>query len=203
MASRPRHQDVRADLLQYATEAFERDGYGRASLAGIAADAGYTKGAVYSGFGSKAALFAEVCGAQFEALTGRTLDVVGRELAVEGGGRADLVARLAAVLTSLTFDGDARWPLLLHEFQAVGLRDESVASEYRALTARRVRFLAEALGEHPRLAGLSAERLERTSSLTLVLVHTLAVEHRLSPEAMDRRGGELSFTALLDSALPD
>ena len=202
MASRPRHADVRAEMLAAATEAFERDGYGRASLAGIAAEAGYTKGAVYSGFGSKAVLFAEVCTAQFEALTLRALEEVGRELSAEGTGRADLITRLASVLTSLTYDGGGRWPLLLHEFQAVALRDGTVAEEYRILSERRVRFLADALAAHPRLAALDHDRLRRTSSLALMLVHTLAVEHHLSAGAMDRRSGELSFTALLDGVLP-
>lgn len=202
MATRPRHADVRAEVLAAATEAFERDGYGRASLAGIAAEAGYTKGAVYSGFGSKAALFAEVCTAQFEALTLRALDEVARELAAEGTGRTELVTRLASVLTSLTYDSGGRWPLLLHEFQAVALRDGTVAEEYRVLSDRRVRFLADALGAHPRLAPLGSERLRRISSLSLMLVHTLAVEHRLSAGVVDRRSGELSFTALLDGALP-
>lgn len=202
MASRPRHADVRADLLARAAEAFARDGYVKASLAGIAAEAGYTKGAVYSGFGSKAALFAEVCAARFEDLTVRTLREVEGVLGAEDVDRDDLVRGLAEVLTDLTFGPAADVALLLHDMQAVALRDPAVAEEHRALDARRVGFLAEALEAHPRLAALGPEQLRRLSSLVLALVHALAVGHLLTPGTLDRRSAELSFTALLETVLP-
>jgi len=66
MASRPPRDTVRSDVLAQATVAFEKEGYARASLARIAADADYTKGAIYSSFGSKAELH--------EAFTQRRVD---------------------------------------------------------------------------------------------------------------------------------
>jgi AcrR family transcriptional regulator len=51
---------TRADLLAAATRAFARQGYEGASVGDIAADAGYTKGALYAHFGSKNELFLEV-----------------------------------------------------------------------------------------------------------------------------------------------
>jgi AcrR family transcriptional regulator len=51
---------TRADLLAAATRAFARQGYEGASVGDIAADAGYTKGALYAHFGSKSELFLEV-----------------------------------------------------------------------------------------------------------------------------------------------
>ncbi|WP_036339028.1 TetR family transcriptional regulator, partial [Micrococcus luteus] len=44
---------------------FGREGYARSSLARIAAEAGHTKGAVYSGFAGEPDLFAAACTAQF------------------------------------------------------------------------------------------------------------------------------------------
>lgn len=51
---------TRTELLDAAARAFARQGYEGASLGDIAADAGYTKGAVYAHFGSKHELFLEV-----------------------------------------------------------------------------------------------------------------------------------------------
>ena len=47
---RPRREDVRAQILEAAIVVFYREGYGAASMQKIAAEAGFTKGAVYSNF---------------------------------------------------------------------------------------------------------------------------------------------------------
>lgn len=51
---------TRTALLSAAKSVFAREGYGGASLDQIAADAGYTKGAVYTHFASKEELFLEL-----------------------------------------------------------------------------------------------------------------------------------------------
>lgn len=56
---------TRAELLDAAARAFARHGYEGAALGDIAADAGYTKGAVYAHFGSKQELFVEVARRHF------------------------------------------------------------------------------------------------------------------------------------------
>ncbi|MGO1509944.1 MAG: TetR/AcrR family transcriptional regulator [Actinomycetaceae bacterium] len=53
-------EETRRDLVLSALAHFTRDGYAGASLEKIAADAGYTKGAVYSNFSGKAELFLAV-----------------------------------------------------------------------------------------------------------------------------------------------
>ncbi|TKR27084.1 TetR family transcriptional regulator [Cellulomonas hominis] len=58
---------TREELLDAAARAFARHGYEGASLGDIAADAGYTKGAVYAHFGSKHELFLEVARRQIAA----------------------------------------------------------------------------------------------------------------------------------------
>lgn len=58
---------TRSELLDAAARAFARQGYEGASLGDIAADAGYTKGAVYAHFGSKHELFLEVARRQIAA----------------------------------------------------------------------------------------------------------------------------------------
>lgn len=55
-----RKQETREALVVAALLAFARDGYHGASLEGIATDAGYSKGAIYSNFDGKADLFLAV-----------------------------------------------------------------------------------------------------------------------------------------------
>ena len=55
-----RRAQTRERLLDAAAEVFNRLGYHGASLEAVAEAAGYTKGAVYSNFASKAELFVEV-----------------------------------------------------------------------------------------------------------------------------------------------
>jgi AcrR family transcriptional regulator len=62
-----RRAQTRAELLAAARRAFVRDGFHAASLDGIAEDAGYTKGAFYSNFGSKDDLLVAVLDGHFSA----------------------------------------------------------------------------------------------------------------------------------------
>ncbi|WP_066586005.1 TetR/AcrR family transcriptional regulator [Cellulomonas timonensis] len=55
-----RQQQTRSALIDAARTVFARDGYHRARLEAIAHEAGYSKGAVYSNFDGKAALFLAV-----------------------------------------------------------------------------------------------------------------------------------------------
>ena len=55
-----RQRQTRAALIDAARTVFARDGYHRARLEAIAHEAGYSKGAVYSNFDGKAALFLAV-----------------------------------------------------------------------------------------------------------------------------------------------
>ncbi|MGM7679105.1 TetR/AcrR family transcriptional regulator [Microbacterium sp. A94] len=52
-----RQRETREALILAALDAFSRDGYHATSLEGIAHDAGFSKGAVYSNFASKSDLF--------------------------------------------------------------------------------------------------------------------------------------------------
>jgi len=202
VATRPRSADVRADLLHHAARAFEREGYVKASLARIAADAGYTKGAVYSGFGGKPRLFAEVCSVEFERLTTQAMKEVARALHEDGLDREELIARLAEALAGTVLETSGHWPVLLHEFQAVALRDDVVGAEYAAFTRRRRDFLVSLLEDHERFSALGREELTRVAALILMLVHTLTVERHLRPEEMDRRTVLSNIATLVGALLP-
>lgn len=65
-----RQRETREALVLAALDAFARDGYHAASLEGIAADAGFSKGAVYSNFDGKSDLFLAAMDYNLERLRG-------------------------------------------------------------------------------------------------------------------------------------
>src|SRR5699024_692292 len=88
---RSRTEQTRADLLDAAARVIARQGYEGASVDDIVSEAGYTKGALYSNFGSKSALFV--------ALAHRWFDVPADVTTAGGVGGAglDLEGLFAAV----------------------------------------------------------------------------------------------------------
>ncbi|NED97058.1 TetR/AcrR family transcriptional regulator [Phytoactinopolyspora alkaliphila] len=69
-----RKQETREALLVAAIATFARDGYHGASLEGIANEAGFSKGAVYSNFDGKAELFLAVMDYNLQILRGEDWD---------------------------------------------------------------------------------------------------------------------------------
>lgn len=88
---------TRADLLAAAAKLFAERGYEGASVGDIAAEAGYTKGALYAHFGSKNDLFLELARGQLfcsdggDASHGDLAEELSSSLAVVGEGPAMLL----------------------------------------------------------------------------------------------------------------
>ena len=175
-ATRPRRDEVRARVLEAAGQVFAERGFAAASLDQVAAAAGFTKGAVYSNFGSKDELFLALMAeegarrvAAVEAALARTTDLPGALAAVG--------AELSAPATT--------WQLLFLEFWQRAVRDPDVRVAFvasrRDLRARIADVVARFLADHPVRTGWDAE------SLTVVLValtHGLAVESLADPDAV-------------------
>jgi AcrR family transcriptional regulator len=119
-----KQEQTRARLLEAAATVFARRGYHVATLEEVAAEAGFTKGAVYSNFDSKDALF---------------LALVDDELAKR-------VQEIGAVLEASASSGDIEaeaerqfqrfvreephWPFLFYEFFAYGARRPELRAEF-------------------------------------------------------------------------
>src|SRR5690625_3096253 len=69
-----RQHQTRVALIDAGRAVFARDGFHGARLDRIAQEAGFSKGAVYSNFDSKADLFLAVMDANFDLLEGANLD---------------------------------------------------------------------------------------------------------------------------------
>jgi AcrR family transcriptional regulator len=123
---------TRAKLVQTARREFMRHGFNGASLDQIADAAGYSKGAVYSNFESKADLFLSVLDAHFED---RARDYAGVAL---DGGTADESYRAVARFRIAAAERDPGWEPLLLEFWTYAARRPHLRA---ALAERRERFL--------------------------------------------------------------
>lgn len=110
---------TRADLIGVAREQFLRAGYAATSLDGIAAAAGYSKGAVYSNFKDKPTL----CGAVLEEIHRDKLGEL-RRLAADAADFDDIDGRVDAVGAWLEQTaGDVGWTMLELEFVVLSRHD--------------------------------------------------------------------------------
>jgi len=116
-----RRELTRQTLVEAAADVFARKGFYGASLEEIAEAAGFTRGAIYSNFGSKEELLYAV----LEYSIDRQLQAVTGAMEEEGGGAiADAVAASAAWRTAAPL-GD-HWPALSLELRLSALRNPEV-----------------------------------------------------------------------------
>lgn len=175
---------------------FRELGYAGARLDAIANRAGFTKGAVYSNFSSKQALFSELLAEHSQALTdGISADV--RELDPQTA-----VDRTSAALAAQLVE-DPQWHLLVLEFALQAGRDEHVREVYvaqrralRSTMAERLRAQAEQWGITPRLDA------ENAATMLLATLYGLAVEHAADPRAVDTAIVTESVAAVLNRMWP-
>ena len=132
---------TRAELLATAREQFLRAGYAATSLDGIAASAGYSKGAVYSNFRDKPTL----CGAVLEGihqdklgeLAALAADAAGFDTADE---RADAIGEWIERTV-----GDVGWTMLELEFVVLSRHDAELNEMIVGLRERASATVAQML----------------------------------------------------------
>jgi AcrR family transcriptional regulator len=139
-------RETRDRLLSAASEVFTERGFGAASVEEIAAAAGFTRGAFYSNFPDKDAIF----------------------LALMDERLAHNVASVTAVMTRATpatlFDAlraseatggpQSPWPVLEAEFRAHALRNEAARARLVEHDRAEVEALAQAVAAHFEALGL-------------------------------------------------
>jgi AcrR family transcriptional regulator len=127
---------VREEVLAAALEEFLANGYHGATLDRMVAAAGYTKGAVYSRYGSKAELFLALLEERIAHRAEQT-----RQLADGLHGVAGVV-ELIERWTEIQYR-DLAWTLLVVEFRVHAARQPELLSRYRALHERTLAGVAE------------------------------------------------------------
>ena len=127
---------TRERLLAAAERVLAGHGYGGASIDLITAEAGYSKGAIYSNFESKEAVFLELLRVYME----RDMAELGRIVSLPPH---QLSAALSAWLETMHCDSDC--PLLVTELQLHARRNPVFAKRYYALQDQQTRALARIL----------------------------------------------------------
>ncbi len=165
-----RSAQTRDELLAAAERRFFVHGYHGTTLDDIAEDAGYTKGAVYSTFKSKAGLFL----ALFDEVTDRRLAQLHELLAPHD----DDEARFRALGGHPVDDRNTQFLLLAIEFWTHAAREPAVLEEF----STRYRSFRDSLAElGPRDSALGPERW---AMVTLALANGLALERLIDPDGV-------------------
>ena len=179
-------EDTRRRLLDAARRVFLRRGFHASSLDLVAEEAGFTKGAVYSRFESKADLFLALLEeriaqriAEMEAEASRQHGPV--ELGTAMGRQWDAKLRQ-----------DEAWSLLLIEFRLHAARNAALNRRYAALHARLRRAIAAMIERETREVGeqmpIDAEDVARAAlALGTGAVLERAVEGDAFPPHLSER----------------
>jgi len=171
-------QQTRQRLLDAAASVFNRLGYNGASLDAVAEAAGYTRGAVYSNFATKADLFM----ALLERYVERESEKQVAQL--ETGSIGDFIDGLDKTLESQ--QGDREWTLLQIEFFLAAARDPVIRAKYLTAAAGLEEDSGQTLDGKLAEADLQPSFTGKELGILLNALGTgLALNFYLEPEALD------------------
>ncbi len=136
----------REAVLGASRRVFLERGYAGATLEAIADTAGFSKGVVYSQFGSKADLF-------FELLERRISERGAQNARIAATATGPGGIREMATAAAMDAGAEPEWAQLLVEFRAHAARDHELNRRYAAIHARTVDGIASALGQMHAAAG--------------------------------------------------
>jgi AcrR family transcriptional regulator len=174
---------TRERLLAAAEEVIARHGFGGASIDLIAAEAGYSKGAIYSNFESKEAIFLELLRlymardmAELERIVGLDPDT------------------LPAAVTSWlqTMHAEADCPLLMTELQLQARRNPAFAQQYYSLQEQHTRTLGKILKRYFKATStpLPMDALDLAGSM-IALAHGLSLQSPPSSPGLPNPAGRV------------
>jgi AcrR family transcriptional regulator len=179
---------TRERLLAAAAQVIDRYGFSGASIDLITAEAGYSKGAIYSNFENKEAVFLELLRAYMErdrAALERILDLNPDEL-------------FAAVTQWLeTMDTKTDCPLLVTELQLQARRSPAFAAQYYALQEQQIQTIGQILKRYfdAASAPLPMDAADMARCVT-ALAHGLSLQRPLTKPGRSNPAG-----CLIDSML--
>lgn len=171
--SRPKRDDVRASILQAAADVFLDEGYERASLARIATRAGFTKGAIYSNFGSKTELFMEIWEAQIRKRTVlvETLIGVGQQTKSTDELLDSLSLTLVQYIPQLQ-----PWEILIAQMRMLARNNEEISRLYTRVFNERIDNIVHAARDYPPLDSLTEAQLRAFALALISLINMLCLE---------------------------
>lgn len=177
---RPTREEVRAALLEAAARVFARQGIDGASVDDVAAAAGFTKGAVYSNFGSKDGLVAALLDAKVSTYLVQGLDAV-------ADTERPLVERARALGDRLTAVDQEQedWTLLFLELWQRAVRSPDGQEAFRRRRRELHAAVTQAVVEHTDGVGIPATLSpDELATLLMALTNGLALERLGDPDAV-------------------
>jgi AcrR family transcriptional regulator len=171
---------TRTALIDAAERLFIAQGFHATSLDAVAAEAGYTKGAVYSNFASKEDLFFAVYERRLEAR------VAEFEALLEAAPLArDAIEAIARTAPMRSERGDG-WLAVFFEFWAHVLRHEELRERFAALHARVIEPLEAALVRHAEEVGEALpEDPRKMATARYAMQLGLQLERLTQPDVVD------------------
>jgi TetR/AcrR family transcriptional regulator len=131
------YDDKREAILHSAAIVFARDGYDRATMAGLAAECGVSKALLYHYYTSKEALLFGILSSHLQAL----VEVV-EAADAPGLHPEERLGRLVAALLDAYRDADAEHKV---QINALGVLPEAEQAQLKALEKRLVAIFSEAI----------------------------------------------------------
>src|SRR5215218_2301855 len=123
LTRKERQERTREELVAAAARVFARRGHHQATVEEIAAEAGFSTGAVYSNFDGKEELFLALADRQ-------VAERVAEIQAVAGAAERNDDAGLEAAEQFRAFlESDPDWPLLFYEFWSLSIRNPELQDE--------------------------------------------------------------------------
>lgn len=168
----------REQILEAATRVFAQRGYRDASIAEIADEAGFSKGALYWNFKSKAELFF--------ALLDRVEDRLRILLTLIASAptERDVTAELSRGLSAL-LEQNRDMVLLFHEYTALAVRDPALAERYAERFAGFRKEVAGAIEARFEALGVPLSMpAGNLATVVMSLVVGLSVEQLTEPNAV-------------------
>jgi AcrR family transcriptional regulator len=175
-------ENTQRRFIKAAKAAFRAEGFHRASADAIAAEAGFTRGALYANFDGKDGLFLAVLDEEIDARYA---------VLSSSGDPRELASRYCDLL-----DDDREWTLALLEFTIHAARNSKLGEQLRARNAAlrkaMVAATASALPEH------SVARSEIGARLVLAANTGVALERALDNGAAGQAELTLAYVAALE-----
>ena len=181
-------------LLDASERVFVRDGYERAQIEAIAAEAGRTKGAVYAHFRSKEDIFF--------ALIERKASARRDEFLRSAEGKT-LEQRLAIV--KKLFLGTLRhenWPILMLEFKLLALRNKASLQRVRDLYKLIYEDMGRAILSD---GGISTDKTKERDLIAISILRgipgAVILEQQFNPELISSAVADQVFESIFDALL--
>jgi AcrR family transcriptional regulator len=193
-----RQERTRVELIEAAGRVFARRGYHGASVVEIAAEAGYTTGAVYSNFKGKEELFLALNDHELEMRLADYRTVVDAVDSPQG------VEQTASGRFGDFIRDDPDWPLLFFEFWAYGARNRKLRGEFVKQRSAEVKIIAEAVERQTAEAGVELPLPAEQVAVGIgALINGLAFERVLDPDSVPDELFGLILSRLIVGLLTD